>query len=66
MPEREEGLNVCECPKCDGRGVVLTFHARFKTEIGHNDWERCQLCEGSGRVFVVPARVIGPYKAQKG
>jgi len=69
MPE-EKYLNetVISCPRCEGKGERMKTMLDpgwpgLRTFIDRNDWMRCEMCEGSGRVFVVPARVIGP--AQK-
>lgn len=64
MPEKEN-LTVTRCPGCassmGGSGRVLRYSARFKDPISlHGDFENCPMCEGSGLVFVIPARVIGP------
>lgn len=59
MPE--ENLTVVGCPTCKGEGRTLKFEARFKDPISLiHDFEPCSMCKGSGLVFVVPARVIGP------
>lgn len=62
----EEGRAVVPCPGCDKTGKVMKFQARMKVVVSLiHDYERCPMCEGSGLVFVVPARVIGPYVAPK-
>lgn len=55
---------VIGCPRCGGRGMRMkTFLDegwKPRTFIDASDFVKCETCQGSGLVFVVPALVIGP------
>ena len=40
-------MNIFVCPKCCGDGFVIATVTTIRQE--------CNICEGSGRVFITPA-----------
>jgi DnaJ-class molecular chaperone len=58
--EKHPNETVTGCPRCEGTGAHIKPLLPPKTYVGQDDFMRCEMCEGSGKVFVVPARVIGP------
>lgn len=59
--EKHPNETVTNCPRCSGGGAHMKPNLPPKTFVDLvNDFMKCEMCEGSGKVFVVPARVIGP------
>jgi len=55
-----DNITVTECPGCKAEGRILKPETFMKTVISQSDYMKCPMCQGSGKVFVIPARIIGP------